>query len=213
MQKQSSVWASTHALPRRLFSLLRQPWLLKVCLLCRKYTLERSNFKARKRAKWITWGTYIYNWPVLIYTWSLVHDSIFQGRNLSNKLKATSKPLTRHLFYFKIKISVNFQESLQHFFQALPKVTCFKKTQWKQFSLKCIMKYILQIRQFFWDCAVRSKRLWSDPVSLEVVSDQTQVRSNPPMIRLFRPNWPLIRPSPDHCPDFSDQNELWSDHL
>ena len=46
-------------------------------------------------------------------------------------------------------------------------------------------------------------RLWSDPIALEVGSDQTQVRSNPPMIRLFRPNLPLIRPSPDHHPDCS----------
>ena len=42
---------------------------------------------------------------------------------------------------------------------------------------------------------------------------QTQLRSKSPLIRLFRSNWPLIRPSPDHGPDFSDQNYLWSDHL
>ena len=48
-----------------------------------------------------------------------------------------------------------------------------------------------------------SKRLWSDPIALEVGSDQTQVLSNPPMIRLFRPNRPLIRQSPDHRPDCS----------
>ena len=60
---------------------------------------------------------------------------------------------------------------------------------------------------------VRSKRLWSDTNALEITSDQTQVRSNPPIIRLFRPNWPLIRPPPDHGPDLSDQNYLWSDHL
>ena len=38
---------------------------------------------------------------------------------------------------------------------------------------------------------------------LEVAFDQTQVRSNPPIIRLFRPKLPLIRPSPDHRPDRS----------
>ena len=50
---------------------------------------------------------------------------------------------------------------------------------------------------------MRSKRLWSDSIAPEVASDQTQVRSNPPMIRIFRPNRPLIRPSPDHRPDRS----------
>ena len=42
------------------------------------------------------------------------------------------------------------------------------------------------------------RHLWSDPIALEVASDQTKVSSNPPMIRPFRPKWPLIRPSPDH---------------
>ena len=42
------------------------------------------------------------------------------------------------------------------------------------------------------------RHLWSDPIALEVASDQTKVRSNSPMIRPFRPKWPLIRPSPDH---------------
>ena len=76
---------------------------------------------------------------------------------------------------------------------------------------------------------LRSKNLWSDPVALAAIYDQTEVRSKPAMIRLkcarrgydqtqlrskstlirlFRPNWPLIRPSPDHGPDFSDQNGL-----
>ena len=59
---------------------------------------------------------------------------------------------------------------------------------------------------------VRSKRLWSDPIALEVASDQTHVCSNPPMIRLFQTKWPLIRPSPDHGPDFSDQNDLWIEY-
>ena len=32
-------------------------------------------------------------------------------------------------------------------------------------------------------------------------------------IRLFRPNWPLIKPTPDYGPDFSDQIYLSSVHL
>ena len=68
--------------------------------------------------------------------------------------------------------------------------------------------------------------LWSDSSALETASDQTQVRSKRPLIRLkcarnvlwsdltqtmvqtketmirpSRPNWPLIRPNPDHGPD------------
>ena len=68
--------------------------------------------------------------------------------------------------------------------------------------------------------------LWSDSSALETASDQTQVRSIRPLIRLkcarnvlwsdrtqtmvqtketmirpSRPNWPLIRPNPDHGPD------------
>ena len=43
--------------------------------------------------------------------------------------------------------------------------------------------------------------------------DQTQLRSNLPTLRLFRPNWPLIRPSPDHGPDLLVQKNLWLDHL
>ena len=50
--------------------------------------------------------------------------------------------------------------------------------------------------------------------SLDLVSGQTSVRSNRPLIRLVcawnclwsdrsRPKWPLIRQVPDHCPDKS----------
>ena len=64
---------------------------------------------------------------------------------------------------------------------------------------------------------VHSKRLWSDPIALEVASDhrqkcprrgydQTQLRSKSPLIR---PKCARIRLSSD----FSDQNDLWSDHL
>ena len=51
-------------------------------------------------------------------------------------------------------------------------------------------------------------------ISLELVSGQTSVRSNRPLIRLVcawnclwserpRTKWPLIRQDPDHCPDKS----------
>ena len=50
---------------------------------------------------------------------------------------------------------------------------------------------------------LRSKTFLIRPRCARRGYDQTQVRSNPPMIRLFRPNRPLIRLSPDHRPDCS----------
>ena len=52
-------------------------------------------------------------------------------------------------------------------------------------------------------------RLWSDHL-------QTMVQTIKTVIRPFRPNWPLIRPIPDHGPDCKDydqtvQTELTSD--
>ena len=56
--------------------------------------------------------------------------------------------------------------------------------------------------------SVKKNKKMRENNALEMVPDQTQLRlktfmirsncSNPPMIRLFRPKWPLIRPSPDH---------------
>ena len=50
----------------------------------------------------------------------------------------------------------------------------------------------------------RLKRLWSDLLDrIDLWSDRTQtmVQTKKTMIRPSRPNWPLIRPSPDHGPD------------
>ena len=50
---------------------------------------------------------------------------------------------------------------------------------------------------------VRSNTLPIRPNCARTIYDQTQVRSNTPMNRLFRPNWRLTRPTPEHGPDCS----------
>ena len=50
---------------------------------------------------------------------------------------------------------------------------------------------------------VRSNALPIRPNCARTVYDQTQVRWITPRIRLFRPNWPLTRPTPDHGSDCS----------
>ena len=61
--------------------------------------------------------------------------------------------------------------------------------------------------------SAKTKKNWKK-ISLELVSGQTSVRSNRPLIRLVcawnclwsdrpRTKWPLIRQVPDHCPDKS----------
>ena len=49
----------------------------------------------------------------------------------------------------------------------------------------------------------RSKTFLIKHNCARTVYDQTQVLSNTPVIRLFRPNCPLTRPTPDHGPDCS----------
>ena len=57
---------------------------------------------------------------------------------------------------------------------------------------------------------MRSKRLWSDPIALDIACDQTSQTKltsdqtiSRPRSRLFRSKFPLNRPSPDHRPDCS----------
>ena len=62
----------------------------------------------------------------------------------------------------------------------------------------------------------RLKRLWSDfPDRIDFWSDRTQtmVQTIKTMIRPSRPNWPLIRPNPDHGPDYKDYDQTFQTEL
>ena len=58
----------------------------------------------------------------------------------------------------------------------------------------------------------RLSRLWSDlPDRIDLWSERTQtmVRTIKTVIRLSRPNWPLIRTNPDHGPDYKDCDQTF----
>ena len=79
-----------------------------------------------------------------------------------------------------------------------------------KFRSECCFIVVSHPRQPKW--VKKQKKL--KKISLELVSGQTSVRSNRPLIRLVcawnclwsdrpRTKWPLIRQVPDHCPDKS----------